>query len=89
MTRSWYIATALDSFKRLNEVLGKLTPEEIIACLELEASTQRRRSVLTRLISRAVRLNEIAFSNSLQEKFHAPSKSPQIRHPRREENSPG
>jgi len=69
--RPWYIARALGSFKELNRVLGELTADEVTACLDLEAGTQRRRSVLTRLISRAVRLNEIEFNQGLQEKYGA------------------
>jgi len=68
--RKWYLNQALESFKRLNEVLGELTAEEVTACLDLEAASQRRQSVLNRLISRAVRLNEIKFNQSLQRKYH-------------------
>jgi hypothetical protein len=68
--RRWYLDQALVSYKRLNEVLNELTAEEVTACLDLEAGTQRRRSVLDRLISRAVRLNEIKFNQALQEKIH-------------------
>ena len=71
--RKWYVSEALRSFVRLNEVLSELTAEEVVVCLKLEASTQRRRSVIDRLISRAVRLNEIDYSNSLKEKYHGTS----------------
>ena len=68
--RKWYLNQSLASFRRLNEVLSDLTQEEIIAALDLESATRRRRSVIDRLISRAVRLNEIDFNQSLQEKYH-------------------
>ena len=71
--RKWYISEALTSFVRLNEVLSGLTEEEVMACLDLEAATQRRRSVLDRLISRAVRLAEIKLNRQLKEKFHGTS----------------
>lgn len=71
--RKWYVSEALRSFVRLNEVLNELTAEEVVVCLKLEAASQRRRSVIDRLISRAVRLNEIDYSNSLKEKYHGTS----------------
>ena len=70
MTRRWYIDQALQSYARLNEVLGDLTEAEVMVCLDLESAGRRRRSITDRLISRAVRINEIAFNNSLQEKYH-------------------
>ena len=69
-TRPWYITEALSSFVRLNEVLSELTEEEVMACLELEAATQRRRSVLDRLITKAVQLNVIVLTQALTEKYH-------------------
>ena len=71
--RKWYIGEALKSFVRLNEVLSELTEEEVVACLDLEAASQRRRSILDRLISRAVRLREIEFNRQLKGKYHGPS----------------
>jgi hypothetical protein len=68
--RKWYVDQALSSFARLNEVLLDLSEEEVVACLDLEAATQRRRSVLDRLISRAVRLQEITLNRQLKEKYH-------------------
>jgi len=68
--RKWYLNEALVSVRRLAQVVDDLTAAEVTACLDLEAATQRRRSVLDRLILRAIRLNEIAFNQSLQEKYH-------------------
>lgn len=67
--RKWHVAQALSSVVRLNELLEELTEEEVLACLRLEAASARRGSVISRLISRAVRLNELRYSNSLKEKF--------------------
>ena len=71
--RKWYVGEALKSFVRLNEVLSELTEGEVVACLDLEAASQRRRSVLDRLISRAVRLKEIEFNRQLKEKYYGTS----------------
>ena len=71
--RKWYVDQALQSFTRLNEVLHELTEEEVFACLDLEAASQRRRSTIDRLISRAVRLSEIALNKRLKEKYHGTS----------------
>jgi hypothetical protein len=70
MVSKYKIAEALRSFSALMRVLEELTEEEVLACLQLEASTQRRESVLSRLISRAVRLNEIKYARQLKEKYH-------------------
>ena len=88
-TRRWYINQALKSFPSLVEVLGELTEEEVLACLKLEASTLRRRSIVDRLISRAVRLNEISYSRQLKEKFHGTSQVRSEPHPGRTEAAQG
>lgn len=66
------INEALGSVAALNKVINKLTEQEVLACLKLEAATQRRQSVLDRLISRAVRLNELSYVRQLKEKFSWP-----------------
>lgn len=68
--RKWYINQALESYSSLRTVLDELTEEEVLAALKLESATLRRRSMISRLISRAVRLNEIHYANSLKEKHH-------------------
>ena len=70
MVSKYRIAGALRSYGALLAVLEELTEEEVLACLQLEAGSQRRESVLKRLISRAVRLNEIKYSRQLKEKFN-------------------
>lgn len=56
--------------RRLHDLIDELTEAEVLAALDLESGTQRRASIIDRLISRAVRLNEISYSNSLKEKYH-------------------
>jgi hypothetical protein len=70
MASKYTLATALRSYGALVSVLDTLTEEEVLACLQLEAGSQRRESVLNRLISRAVRLNEITYARQLKEKYH-------------------
>lgn len=68
--RKFYLQQATASYPSLKKVLGELTHEEVIAALDLESSTLRRRSLIDRLISRAVRLNELTYSAYLKEKHH-------------------
>jgi len=69
-TRRWYTAQALDSYRALDGVINDMTLHEITACLELEAASKRRRSVIDRLILRAVKLSSIEIATRLQEKYH-------------------
>lgn len=68
--RKHYISSALGSFAQLSGVILELTEAEVYACLDLEAASQRRRTTIDRLISRAVRLNEITVSKQLKDKYH-------------------
>lgn len=68
-----YVQAALSDFAALNKVIGQLTEEEVFACLNLEAASRRRRSILDRLISKAVRLNELKFKTELKEKYRGKS----------------
>lgn len=81
--RQWYVAQALNSFSSMVSVLGELTEAEVIAALETESRAQRRKAILDRLVSRAVRLNEIAYSKKLKEKYHGtqPLQRPDERQP--------
>lgn len=67
--RKWHVSEALTSFTRLSELIGELTLEEVLKCLELEAASTRRESVMNRLFSRAVELNRQQFIANLKEKF--------------------
>lgn len=68
--RQWMVSEALSSMRRLNDLIDELTEVEVIAALELESGSQRRSSIIDRLISRAVRLNELKYSANLKEKYH-------------------
>jgi hypothetical protein len=67
--RKWHLAQALGSFTQLTQVLPALTGEEVIAALELETATGRRKSTIDRLISRAVRINELAYKAQLEQQY--------------------
>lgn len=54
--RSWRISEALTSFRRLGEIIDELTEDEVHQALQLEASTRRRKSIMTRLEARAKKL---------------------------------
>ena len=71
--RKWYVSEALVSYRRLLSVVDELTLAEVTACLDLESATQRRRSVLDRLITKAVQLNVIVLTKVLTEKYHGKS----------------
>ncbi len=68
--RPFVVNRALNSFSALNKHIGGLTEAEVLAALELEAATNRRSSVIDRLISRAVRLNELSYQRQLKERFN-------------------
>jgi hypothetical protein len=63
------VGKALQSYGSLNSVVQELTEEDVMACLELEAASQRRASILNRLISRAARLNEVKYVANLKKLF--------------------
>lgn len=71
--RKWFIHEALASFRRLTAVVDQLTAEEVTACLDLEAGSQRRRSVIDRLIARALQLSTLSLSLTLTRKYHGNS----------------
>lgn len=79
MVRKFTVAQALESYPALAQHLNDLTEEEVLAALELEAATQRRGSMLSRLISRAVRLNEVRYANQLKEKYCGTSQKSSVR----------
>jgi hypothetical protein len=60
---------ALASYPSLKRVLNELTLEEVLAALDLETATFRRQSLVDRLISRAIRLNELSFAKQLKKKY--------------------
>lgn len=68
--RQWYVTESLSSVRRLNVLIDELTEAEVLAALELESGSQRRPSIIDRLISRAVRLNELQYVKTLKGKYH-------------------
>lgn len=68
--RAWYLNEALVSFRRLGRIMHELTLEEVMAALELESASQRRLSLTTKLVDRAVQLESQITRKRLQEKFH-------------------
>jgi hypothetical protein len=71
--RQLHITEALVSFRRLGRIMHELTLEEVMAALSLEAATQRRLSLTTKLVDRAVQLESQITRKRLQEKFHGKS----------------
>lgn len=69
--RSWFVGQALVSVARLNKVLAELSEDEVLACLDLESQSLRRKSIVDRLVSRAVRINELAYTSALNDKYRA------------------
>lgn len=70
---SWRTSRALDSYRQLLEVVEELTEEEVYYCLKLEVETQRRKTIIERLITRAADLNRQTFIATLKEKIHGTS----------------
>ena len=68
--RKWHLAQATQSYTTLRTVVNQLTLEEVIAALNLESQSLRRKSITNRLIARASRLKEIEFTRQLKEKYH-------------------
>lgn len=75
---SWRTTRALESYRQLLGVVEELTEEEVYFCLKLEVETQRRKTVIDRLITRAAEYNRQRFITSLKEKLYGSS---QERHP--------
>ena len=67
--RKWHMQQATGSFSQLTAVLPELHLSEVLAALELESQTMRRKSSIDRLIARAVRLNELAYSAALKSRY--------------------
>lgn len=68
--RKAHLAQALDSYPSLKGIVNQLTEEEVMEALRIESSTQRRTSIVLRLIARATRLNEVRYRSQLKEKYH-------------------
>lgn len=71
---AWRVKRALESFRSLLDVVEQLTEEEVYHCLKLETETQRRQTVIDRLIAKAADFNRQSFIANLKEKIHGTSK---------------
>ena len=67
---SWRTSRALESFRQLQDVVEELTEEEVYYCLKLEVETQRRKTIIDRLVVRAADINRQTFIATLKEKIH-------------------
>ena len=66
------VRRALESYIELNNLINDMTEDEVLSALQLEADTLRRTAIIDRLVSRAVRLNEIKYAQELKAKFYGP-----------------
>lgn len=71
--RKWHVTRALESAVLLAEMLPELTEEEVLYCLDLEAGSRRRRTLIECLINRAARFNRQRYITQLKEKHHVSS----------------
>lgn len=67
--RPWHVSRALESFRALGEVIDQLTEEEVYHALKLEVETQRRKTIIDRLISKAADFNRQTFEKTLRAKL--------------------
>lgn len=70
--RKYHVGRALESVAALNDVLHELTEKEVRHCLDLEAQSQRRKSIISILARRAARFNKQRFLKQLAEIYDAP-----------------
>ena len=67
---AWRVKRALESFRSLLDVVEQLTEEEVYHCLQLETESQRRQTVIDRLIAKAADYNRQTFIANLKERIH-------------------
>ena len=67
---SWRTTRALESFRVLMQVIDQLTEEEVYFCLKLEHESQRRGTLIEKLIAKAAQFNQQHFIASLKEKLN-------------------
>lgn len=67
--REFYVNEALHSFHSQRRILGRLTKEECLHALRLEAASRRRKSIIRRLIQRAVHVHERDYRDALKKEF--------------------
>lgn len=69
--RTHVLADLLSSYRELTSNMAHLTLDELYYTLELEASTQRRPTVIDRLIRRIVKLESQRVNFELRTKYDA------------------
>ena len=63
------VKRALSSVRKFNQLIDELTEEEVLAALEFECETQRRSSIVERLLAKAADFNQQTYLNFLKEKY--------------------
>lgn len=66
---SWRTNRALESFRELAKVIDQLTEEEVYFCLCLEAESQRRVTVMDKLLNRVLEISKAKLLSELKEKY--------------------
>jgi hypothetical protein len=67
--RKYYVDQALYSYDSLIAILQQLTLDEVLHALELESETRRRKTIMSRLIGKASRLQGQALSRALRQQY--------------------
>lgn len=70
--RQEYVQLALESYPSMISIIGYMTEAELHAALTLESETNRRKSIMHRLIGRLVRIRELQYRQQLKEAYNAP-----------------
>lgn len=70
--REEYVQLALASYPSMLSIINYMTEPELHAALSLESATNRRRTIMDRMIGRLIALQSTAYRQQLQEMYHAP-----------------
>ncbi len=70
--RQEYVQLALESYPSMISIIGYMTEAELHAALSLESETNRRKSIMNRLIGRLIRIHELQYRQQLREAYNAP-----------------
>ncbi len=70
--REEYVQLALASYPSMLSIINHMTEAELHAALSLESSTNRRGTIMRRMIGRLVALQTAQYRQQLQEMYHAP-----------------
>lgn len=67
--RKYYVDQALHSYDSLIAIMQQLTLDEVLLALSLEAETRRRKTIMSRLIGKAARLQGQTLTRELRKKY--------------------